>query len=320
MVDERTTALLAERQQLERMLMGGPNPQWVARFEERKADEAKVKTVVLRTLRSIGKLFGDPSELAVLGRRGWARLGEDPDLKTVQAFRKALASEMRRRIDRRSVREQLLAAGEVFVPMLERSQLSIIEVLRSAVLKKQIGWTPEDVVYVEGQQELINQISESLEQYGLEGYSQDVAGSIVQAADPRRPLTMPQVSKQIRNDYLGITVKKATLIARTETTRVYGINALTTMKRNGIKRRRWLTAAGSPAAKVTPVCAFCQDMASQGWVGVDEPITGEITIGVREPRQVQTRADNPPYHPYCRCDIAADTEGWLPPSGGDIET
>lgn len=307
---ERLAVLNAAREELERAFLRAANPQWTARFEERKADEAKVRRKVRALLQKGRKALGSGTQLARLGRGLWEAVHNDRSRR--QQVKEVLAAEVRRRVERTIRDSDIREAVAPFVDVARRSQISILTVI--GAMKKQVvpGWTPADVVFTEGVAENIDEVAGMLENAVMEGYARDVAAIIVEATDPAKPLPIRDVAKRISNELIGITGKRATVIARTETARVYGRNALEAMKRNGLPRRRWLTAAGSPAALRTPVCDYCQALAAAGWVDVNEPISAELMVGVREPKLVRATAEHPPYHPNCRCDIAADTEGWLP--------
>lgn len=311
----RLIELNKERDRAERVYMERAHPQWTARFEERKADETRVRRRIYAVLRKALAALGTPKELAETGRRLWEGVQGDPTRRPV--VKRVLAAELSRRIVAADVGMQEVV--DLFVPIARRSQESILAVMGALAKQTVPGWTSADVVFTEGLAENLDEVTRALEGAVTEGYAGDVAAAVVRAADPARPLTISQLASEIRNDTIGITGKKAVTIARTETARVYGANALSAMKKNGIGQRRWLTAAGSPAAATTPVCEYCQAMAAQGWVGVDEPIEGDLMVGAREPRLVTASAEHPPYHPSCRCDIAADTEGWLLPGGVEPE-
>jgi len=118
-----------------------------------------------------------------------------------------------------------------------------------------------------------------------------IADQVVKAANPASPLDMGTLARRLRMNEAGMTVSRATTIARTETARVYGKVSDTTMRNNGILGRRWLTAG-------TGVHVGCADNEAQGWVPMSEAFSSGSMW--------------PPDHPRCRCDIAADTRNWLP--------
>ena len=127
----------------------------------------------------------------------------------------------------------------------------------------------------------------------------DIADEIIAAADPANPKTIPETIKSIRAVLPTMTRKQAVAIARTETARVYGAVEHETFKRNDIARRRWATAARSPAATDSPVCIKCTENADAGWVNIgDEFPSGH---------------DHAPAHTRCRCSLIADVRDWLPP-------
>lgn len=165
-------------------------------------------------------------------------------------------------------------------------------------LPSEIVWEDAAASWKQLFPELAKQVESMLADAAAE-HAVNVADLLVEATDPRRPMTIAQATKGVRSRLKDITKWKALQIARTETARSYGITAQTVMERNGIKARRVLTAAKSPVAAISPVCSFCQDAASMGWTDVTRDFGGH--------------GMHPPFHPNCRCDIGADTRGWLPP-------
>jgi len=163
----------------------------------------------------------------------------------------------------------------------------------------QVAWTDTEAMWRELYPGLVSE-SETMLGNVAGTHAQDVAGMLVNATDPRNPMTIAQAAGQVKDQLGDVASWKAEQIARTETARAYGETALNTMKQNGIDEYRLLTAAGSPAASINPVCDTCMDAAAEGWV--------DVATGFRS-------GPMPPFHPNCRCDIGANTQGWLPPPG-----
>jgi len=161
----------------------------------------------------------------------------------------------------------------------------------------QVVWTDTEAMWRELYPGLVSD-SEAMLGNVAGTHAQDVAGMLVNATDPRNPMTIAQAAGQVKDQLGDVASWKAEQIARTETARAYGETALNTMKQNGIDEYRLLTAAGSPAASINPVCDTCMDAAAEGWV--------DIATGFRT-------GPMPPFHPNCRCDVGANTQGWLPP-------
>lgn len=124
----------------------------------------------------------------------------------------------------------------------------------------------------------------------------EIAKTAVEAVKTGLPIS--DVARRLEAEIADLTHKRATLIARTETARLYGITSLAAFEGSGYKRVRWVTAAGSPIASKSPPCPICLDNEAKGWVGIDE----EFPSGHR----------HPPAHPNCRCDIIPDVFSFEP--------
>lgn len=278
-----------------------------------------MKMSALRSIRALFKGFGNPRELGRLARRFWG----NPELKDKPTVVAAMRSIMLQRTE--ALRTKLAESTaevlrETVTQARQSTRMVLVQQKTSAELrrvqghltpvKKQIEFLAprlhEDLA-----NDLIDSVSKSLER-SFEGYAGDLANTIVDAANPNIPLTMSQLSSKLENDFLQISKKRANMIARTESARVYGEVSLNEMRKLGIEDRRWLTAAGSPAASISPVCPFCIALANQGWTSVNESITASLSIGIRNPTDVDIESSYPPYHPNCRCDIQANVDDWEP--------
>lgn len=76
-------------------------------------------------------------------------------------------------------------------------------------------------------------------------------------------LTIDEIADEIDDQFVGISEKRAFVIARTETSQAMGSGNLATMKENGVQRKKWITAGSNP-------CAICLANEAQGFIPVDE--------------------------------------------------
>lgn len=124
----------------------------------------------------------------------------------------------------------------------------------------------------------------------------ELAKIIGRATDPKRPMTIDQVTKEIRTKWDGLTRYQGERIARTETAAVWQGTSLNAMVANGCPDFDWLTG-GNP-------CPECVDAA-----------TGA-------PYTLAYLPDSPPLHPLCECELVQGSD-YLPPddiwTGGDLE-
>ncbi len=285
------------------------NPQWTARNAERRATEARSRRAALRMIQAVTQMFGPPGTLARLGRRLWSRTGKALDPSMVRALSAALMRQVSKKkldtLKREIIHE--LARGAERSERSARAQLKLPERQpwreREGFRKQTSEWTDVEGVFVHEYPELVNEIDGTLAT-AVGSHADQVSRVVVRAADPSRPLAIGQVSREIRQVMPGMSVKRANMIARTETGRVYGKTTHAQYERNGIERRRVLTASGSPAAAASPVCKICIDMAAQGMTATGDSFNSRVS---------NVRESYPPFHPNCRCDTAADTAGWLPP-------
>jgi hypothetical protein len=327
-IEARLAKLRRVRFFLERLwLAATAHPKWEARWAERLADEASVRREANKALVGVMKLWGSPTYLARLAHATAARYTKQGGLGDEREQAKSpLEAAMRAHLESRVTPEQLdtlftdttgtlITAAEHSVNA-ERAFLHLppITPFEDRIAKAEA----ETVTYITQADlwraeyaELAGQVAGSLA--GAAGMlSDDVAHMLTEAANPAHPMSIPETVKKLRESSPGLTAKRAQTIARTETARVYGKTSLDTMKANGIKERRWITAAGSPAVRFSPVCDLCSALGSKAWVSVDKPIEADVMVGKRDPVKTSIKGDFPPYHPNCRCDIVANTDGWLP--------
>jgi len=308
--NHKLSAAIALKPMLDRMMFEamGVHEQWQARWEERRTAEVRVQLAALKAIKGMFVAAG-PIE---------------PFIKTVRKLWDADTDALVERVDR-VLSKKLKTYSTKASNIVGRIIISVIpEAVQSTsytvgvVMKAEPFPNLREVTEKLGP-ELVDEVTASLER-SFQGYGHDLAQMIVEAADPANPMTIPQLAKKLRSDWLGISAKRSQLIARTESARVYGRATYETYRALGAQKYRWLTAAGSPVAATSPVCEFCQIMAAQGLADVEDGFSAEVEVGVRDPHMVTVEAKYPPYHPSCRCDIAMDTENWTPPipevSGG----
>jgi hypothetical protein len=138
---------------------------------------------------------------------------------------------------------------------------------------------------------------------------------IIQATDPRNPLTIDQVNAKIAEEWPALTRYQVERIARTETASVWTTTSVNAYRANGISKFESIIAHG-PSIGTNPEtleivsedpCDECTDYAADG------------------PYDIES-GDLPPWHPNCRCEaipVLEDANGdpWLPPAepwtGGD---
>ena len=138
----------------------------------------------------------------------------------------------------------------------------------------------------------------------------NLAGLIVRATDPLRPLTIDQVRAEIAREWPKLRAYQVERIARTETAAVWQNTALNTYRANGITQVESLLAQGPSIPEpgyvpysggeydVAGACPICVEIAAQGFVDIAE-------------------AEEPPFHPNCRCELipylGSNDDPWLPP-------
>lgn len=121
---------------------------------------------------------------------------------------------------------------------------------------------------------------------------------IVRATAPKEPMTIGQVTAEIRQQWPNLLRHEAERIARTETAFLWGRTSWYAMRANGVEEVLWLIATG-PAigTRTADVCELC--------------------LGYKEgsPYRMDDLDVIPPVHPNCRCDLAAKlSPTWLPPA------
>lgn len=286
----------------------GTQPQFQVRFIERQVDEFRVEQVVRREFLALRPALGDLRVWVRIARRMWEAGAVDERGRRIAA--RVLGRQMAKRWSRRQRQEAILHIQAEILETVIRARASTHRVLDRLILKQ--VWTDMESLYADLYEDLVEQSAKRLERV-FEGYAGDYAHQIVRATDPRNPIPLPQMVRNLESGFVNISRKRALLVARTESAYAYGMVAYEQGKRNGFKRYRWLTVAGSPIADIQDACDFCTSLAAQGWTDVQDGFEAQLTVGVREPKVQSISALHPPYHPNCRCDITFDTEGWLPP-------
>lgn len=122
---------------------------------------------------------------------------------------------------------------------------------------------------------------------------------ISEATDPRRPLTIQQVSAKIKTEWPALQRWKVEQIARTETAAVWTATSMNAYAANGITS--WeSTLAHGPA------------------IGIDQSAPCDLCVEAALDFYAMGGGDYPPWHPSCRCEavpVLETPEGdpWLPP-------
>lgn len=262
---------------------------WYLQYLERQKHERKVEAATRKMLADSLKPV-NLSALTRAARKWWeARLAKGMTLDTamVQAL---VSQQIANTLD--------VNPGEVQKALADTAGSGVMQAMENMGLPPDIDWSDPERMFQEFFPGMMED-SEKLLVNAAGDNANAVARAVVNAADPAKGVTIDQAVASVRSEVADLSKRKATQIARTETARTYGKTAFETMKRNGIKARRVLTAAKSPAAAISPVCSICMEAAGEGWTDLDSPFShGE---------------NYPPFHPNCRCDIGANTRGWLPP-------
>ena len=271
---------------------------WLDRYEDRLRASRRVAVAVTNWLLDINRALGSPVALARLAHRAAgntevvAKAAPVPSGGSSSALESLIANVL------------ILKAGDisphgVMVALAGAAKQAGLETAgKLGTPETGFKWTDNELEY---KRLFIASYNESVKwlQAAAENHVKDIAKILTHAANPVKPLTMPETVKALRVAMPELTRAKALVIAQTETARTYGRVAHETLQRNGITERRWLTASGSPAAVKNPVCIVCIGNAVQGWVPIDK----EFASGHKAP----------PAHPRCRCDVTGNYEGWLPP-------
>lgn len=287
----------------------GTHPQFQARFLERRVDEARMEQAIRREFLALRPALGDLRVWVSIARRMWEAGAVDERGRRVVA--RVLGRQLSKRWTRSMRKAAILRIQAEILDTALRARFSIQSVFERSLLKKQ-SWSDMESVYADLYEDLVEQSAERLES-AFQGYAGDYAHRIIGATDPRNPIPLPKLVRDLESSFIGISRKRALMIARTETAYAYGAVAYVQGSKAGFKRYRWLTVAGSPVAVTNDACDFCTSLAAQGWSDVQDGFEAELTVGIRDPKSISISALHPPYHPNCRCDITFDTEGWLPP-------
>jgi SPP1 gp7 family putative phage head morphogenesis protein len=284
-------------------LAASPSGQWATRYQQRLAAEAKVRRAAKEYYGGLAEQVSS-AELARIARALWEKF---PDEARAPAKAKAALAkhiEQKLKLDKpaRQLMSELASTAELGERSVRRQLGMKTKPPWAELVEKQLGggyrWTDTELMFHELYPELSGQVTGYLED-SAGTWAEELARIALEAANPARPKTVPEVTSEILHAMPEAGRKWAETVARTETARVYGNTAHETMVRNGIKERRWLTAAGSPAATISRVCDYCIEAAGQGWVKIGNSF--------------EWGGEYPPLHPHCRCDIGANTKGWLPP-------
>lgn len=111
---------------------------------------------------------------------------------------------------------------------------------------------------------------------------------VIRKCDPRHPLTIQELTKQIRTEWSRLARYEAERIARTEAAAVWERMNYYALEMNGVAEVEWLIAQG-PAleqGKVGPVCPACLKAKADG----PYPVKGKGSL---------TEETMPPRHPNC---------------------
>lgn len=125
-----------------------------------------------------------------------------------------------------------------------------------------------------------------------------LAQIVVEATDPAHPQTVDDVVGTIMEQWERVAQSDARRIARTELATVWERTNWYTLRANGVRQVKWLTAQG-PAIGVT-VAAPCQHC---------------LDLAAGSPYAMDTMTEIPPAHPNCRCTLVPVLDArWLPPA------
>jgi SPP1 gp7 family putative phage head morphogenesis protein len=131
------------------------------------------------------------------------------------------------------------------------------------------------------------------------GYHVDrLAEVVVRACNPTRPLTIGDLTKEIRTQWADVSRKNALRVARTESANVWERTNWYAMRANGVKQVQWIIATGPAIGNtVEPVCEIC------------------LQRKVESPYVMDDMVIFPPVHPNCRCTLVPKLDPtWLPPA------
>ncbi len=269
----------------EKLLMVPAADQWLLRGSERRLDEAKLRKVMVDLLSAVNRSVGTPGFVELVRQ---VEATADPVTGKVSPAAGAIVFQaLKQRIDDSVLEERISPLMVVLSRAALRSmnaERELIGLEPLAVLQKTV--IPDEEILF---REMFPELAASVDGYmvnAVGSHARAITPVLVNAANPASPMAIGPLQRQLRSQIADLTVKRATLIARTETARVYGETAKETQRANGIARSR-LATAGNP-------CPICREEAARGFLPIDElqPI---------------------PLHPNCRCDWIPDVENWLPP-------
>ena len=129
-------------------------------------------------------------------------------------------------------------------------------------------------------------------------HAREMASAIINLTNPARPASTARIVRELRRINKTLTLRQARTIARTEISTIHGAVGYRTMLNNGVRRRRWITAAMGSGSGGSGVCPICIGNAMAGWV----PVTNAFPSGDHYV----------PAHPNCRCDTIPDLSDWAP--------
>lgn len=290
---------------------GGQEEDWIVRYQERRTNELRLASLLRAYFGAVEKALGTPHELAVRG----TRLSPYMDRNARIAY---LSNSFRLKLDPGRLswhRERLVLASKNACQDASFRGLAILGLSENPRTGKDLkkAYFGPRATFQDKRDYWVRRFEQRLIDAGY-AEAEALARLIVDAADPEHPMSVPDLAKMIRAHADDLTRRRSMVLAQAFTAEIYGSNQYADLKRLGIKRRRLVTAAGSPSALTTPVCDKCAAIAALGWVDIDEPMIAEYMAGVRNPHLETIEVITAPVHPGpCRCDIVGDVGGgWLP--------
>lgn len=274
----------------EKLLMLPKADLWLVRRVEYLTDDAKIRGAVVKLLSAVNRSIGRAGFVDLVRQvEATADNHGKPSLAAGEMTFIALMQRISDAVLEEHVPRIMEAVGHAALRSMnaERELLGVepLDTLQKAVF----NYT--DVAQVFRQR--FSQLATSVEGFmvnAVGNHAHAVTSTLVNAANPASPLAIGPLQRQLRGEISDLTVRRATMIARTETARVYNETARATQRELGILRGR-IATAGDP-------CPICVDEAARGIVPLDD--LAEV-----------------PLHPNCRCDTIPDVENWLPPLPGE---